>query len=182
MRKKGAGVTDPVITDQSVQPLNWTQSPAESPLTPLRVTMAQQTKTNTAGPSHVPFCSYTPSLFLFLYKQQGINHFLWILAPAQIFLPGRKILADIQLNSPLLNMVPSHGAKQGAPNAPKPSQCRPCWSIFLSWQAAGVSSLHHIASPSLSWSSCFSFPLSLTWLPGDEKIHTFTSLPSLPRK
>lgn len=99
---------------------------------------------------------YIPEYFLFLYKLQSINHFLWISAPAQIFLPGREVFADMQLNSSLLNTVPSYRAKQKA-HLHLPSVGSVGTSFWAkSRDTTDVPSFHHTASPSLSWSSCFS--------------------------
>lgn len=166
--KKGMGVNDLGITDQS------SQSPEPRiQLNPcwLLLGLPQPSRQRQIQLDPHIFLPASTSLayFYLLQKLQGINHFLWIPVPAQISLPGREIFADIQLNSSLFNTLPSHGAKQKAPRASKPPQCGPVGTSpwVKSRHTADVPSLHHTAStlpgPFFSFSPSFNSYLTSRW-------------------
>lgn len=149
--KKGMGLNDLGITDQSIQ------SPEPRiRLNPcwLLLGLPQPSRQRQIQLDPHIFLSAPTSLayFYLIQKLQGINHFLRIPVPAQMSLPGREIFADIQLNSSRFNTLPSHGAKQKAPSASKPPQCGPVGTSpgVKSTHTADVPSLHHTAS-TLPW-------------------------------
>ena len=129
-------------------------------------------------------CLLASFYFSFLHKLQGINHFLWTPAPAQIYLPRREIFVDIQLNS--LSLVSSHLTEPSRKlqmhlNFPSVGPVgTPYWA-----QSRRMTDAPSI--PSLSFAPILPsalLPSGHTWLPGKEKILSplATSSTSLPRK